>query len=240
VSQPILSLPAGLSFAVGARTVRLAPLELHEGEWAALSPARHALGPDLAVSAARVLSTLATPSSGTVTLFGQALHTLSYLQLLALRARLGFVPGAGGLLSSRTLRQNIALPVHTHRPLPSAEEAQLVQRALDELSLGRVADQRPHEVSGAARFRACVARALVLSPSWLVIEGLGDFDGDAQNESAWPRLLAYKAEQKSAALVCLARHNPTFERWFAQHGARIVPYQLVSELPSPEVRSARP
>lgn len=238
MSEPILSLPTGLSFAVGERTVRLAPLELHEGQWAVLSPSRHALGPDLAVSAARVLGTLMVPASGSVTLFGRALHQLSYLELLEVRSRLGFVPGSGGLLSSRTLRQNIALPVHTHRDLPPAEEALLVQRAIDELTLARVAEQRPHEVSGATRFRACVARALVLSPSWLVIEGVGDFELDAQQESAWPRLLAYKAENKSAAVVCLARHNPTFERWFAEHGARIVPYELLSELPASAQRSA--
>jgi predicted ABC-type transport system involved in lysophospholipase L1 biosynthesis ATPase subunit len=227
----------GLSLSAAHRTVRVEPFQLHAGEWAVLSPSRAALGPDLAMTAARVFGTLASPTTGRVELFGRALSEVPYLELLSLRKQLGFVPGAGGLLSNRSLRQNVALPVHTHAGLSPADEDALVQRVLDALELSRVADQRPHEVSGATRFRCCVARALVLSPRWLVIEGIGDFEADGGEHSAWSELLAYQRRGESAAVICLGRTNPAFERWFQEHGGRVIAYHLLSELPGAVQRS---
>ena len=97
--------------------------------------------------------------------------------------------------------------------------------------LARVAAQRPHEVDGATRFRACAARALVLSPSWIVVEGVGDFDADSGPSLTWQRLFAYQKESRAALAVCLSRPMPGFEAWFTAQGGRLVRYRLLTEAP---------
>jgi D-methionine transport system ATP-binding protein len=233
-----LRLSFGLSFRTGTRTIGLDPLELRAGEWVVFSPARQALGADLATVVARLLATLGTPLSGTIELFGEATHELGYEALQKLRARLGFVQGHGGLLSNRNLRDNIALPLSIHGNVSAQEEDEQITETLKRFDLLRVALLRPHEVDGATRFRACVARALVLAPKWLVIEGIGDFEAETGASVTWARLLDYRNEKTGAAAVCLTRQSPAFERWLTDQGGQVVRYRLFSEAPPVPERSA--
>ena len=59
----------------------------------------------------RCLSTLEAPTSGTVTLDGVNLHTLSGSDLIRMRRRMGVVFQGYNLLMQRTVRQNVAFPL---------------------------------------------------------------------------------------------------------------------------------
>jgi ABC-type lipoprotein export system ATPase subunit len=233
-----LRLSSGLSFRTGNRTIGLDPLELREGDWVVFSPARQALGADLATVVARLLATLGSPLAGTIELFGQRTDTLSYPELQALRVRLGFVQGHGGLLSNRNLRDNIALPLSVHGNISAREEDEQMTETLKRFDLTRVGLLRPHEVDGATRFRACAARALVMSPKWIVIEGIGDFEAETGASVTWTRMLEYRNRQTSAAAVCLTRQSPAFERWLTDQGGQVIRYRLFSEAPPVPERSA--
>ncbi len=235
---PILHLPGALSFEVDGRVVGIDPITLWAGDWIVLSPPDgQDLGRDLATAAARLLATLAPPLGGTLELFGTATHTLDYMRLLQLRARLGFVPGYGGLLSNRSVRDNIALPLSVHGNITHEEEDKLVAQILTRFDLDRVAALRPHEVDGTMRFRACVARALALSPDWLVVEDIGPFEAETAASTVWQRLLDYRARQSNAAAVCLTRQRPVFEQWLTGQGGKVIRYRLLAEAPAaPERR----
>ena len=219
-----------LSLRAGERRLGLDAMTVSPGECVAMVPPKGALGADLAMTLARVLVTISPPEGGAVELLGHDPSTLSYLELSRLRTRLGFVQGHGGLLSNRSLRDNLALPLSVHL---KRDEREKVSELLVRFDLERVAERKPHEVDVATRFRACAARALVLSPSWLVVEGLGDFDAEAGPSLTWQRLLEYQVKAKAALAVCLSRPASGFEAWFSAQGARLLRYRLLTEAPPP-------
>jgi ABC-type transporter Mla maintaining outer membrane lipid asymmetry ATPase subunit MlaF len=227
-ATPIVRLTDGVWFQSGPDAWALAPLRLGPGEWAVLIPAGEAAPVvDPAGPLARTLVTLAAPARGTVELLGRDVYGMPYPELQRLRARLGFVQGYGGLLSNRTLRENIALPLSVHGGRSFAEEEEIVDRMIDGFALRPVADLRPSDVDGATRWRACVARALVLDPSWIVLEGLGDWELDRGRGVVWSHLREHHRRQRSATVICLSRQNPAFEAWFQGEGGIAVRYQLL-------------
>jgi len=225
-AEPILRLTDGIWFESGPHGWAIPPFRLGPGEWAALAPAGSDSVVDPSGPLARSLATLAPPSRGAVELLGRDVYKIPYLDLQHLRARLGFVQGYGGLLSNRTLRENIALPVSVHGGRSYIEEESYIDRVLGAYGLSPVAGLRPSDVDGATRWRACVARALVLEPAFVVLEGIGDWEMDRGSGVTWSRLREYRVRGTSAAVICLARQNPAFEAWFRGEGGATVPYRL--------------
>lgn len=223
-SEPILRLTDGLWFGAGPVRWSLDPLRVAAGSWVALVPGGDEPVVDPAGPLARILATLMDPMRGTVELMGHEVSKIEYRDKQMLRARLGFVQGYGGLLSNRTMRENIALPVSIHGGYTVAEEDQLVDDTLYGFALDLVSDRRPHEVDGATRWRTCVARALVLRPEWVVLEGIGDWEVDRGRGVAWTRFHEFHRRGKSAAAICLSRQNPAFEAWFEDQGGEVVRY----------------
>jgi predicted ABC-type transport system involved in lysophospholipase L1 biosynthesis ATPase subunit len=222
--EPILRLTDGLWFDAGPVRWSLEPLRVEPGSWVALVPDGEDPVVDPAGPLARILTTLLEPTRGAVELLGHDVARLEYRHKQTLRSRLGFVQGYGGLLSNRTLAENIGLPVSIHSGYTVAEEHQLVEDTLFGFALDTVGDRRPHEVDGATRWRACVARALVLKPEWVVLEGIGDWEMDRGRGVAWTRFREFQRRGQSAAAICLSRQNPAFEAWFEEHGGTVVRY----------------
>jgi len=235
-ADPILRLTDGLWFEGGPYAWALPPLRLGPGDWAVLTPAEDNPVVDPSGPLARSLATLAPPSRGTVELLGRDVYKIPYPELQRMRARLGYVQGYGGLLSNRTLRENIALPVSVHGGRSFFEEETYIDHMMEAYALSSLAHLRPSDVDGATRWRTCVARALVLEPSLVVLEGIGDWEMDRGRGTTWSRLRDYREKRTSAAVICLARQNAAFEAWFLGEGGIAVPYQ-----PRPdEDRSRRP
>src|SRR5262249_49864129 len=152
-------------------------------------------------------------------------------ELSGIRAQVGLVPGTGGLLSNRSLRDNIALPLSVHAALSPDAEARIVAQALQRFGLQGVADLYPHEVSGKARFRACAARATVLLPPLLIVESSGDFVSEADPGPTWTQLADGGTRERAALAACLSRPEPAFETWFRARGGSVLRYRLDSEPP---------
>ncbi len=220
----VVQLVDGLRFTAGPDVWQLDPVRVEEGNWFAFVPAGADPVVDPSIFLARILATLAAPDRGVVELLGENVYQLDYGKRQRLRARIGFVHGYGGLLFNRTVRENIALPVSVHSRLSSAEEEQVVNRVLGDFSLEPVADLLPHEMDGATRWRVCLARSLVLRPSWLVLEGLGNWEMDRGRGVGWTRLRERQHGGQIATVICLSRNNPGFEAWFKEHDGVVVPY----------------
>jgi len=226
---PILRLTDGIWFDSGPVVWSIESLRLYQGQGVALIPD----GPDPPIDPsgrlARILATLSTPEQGTVEILDENVNKLSYRDVQRLRVRLGFVQGYGGLLSNRTIRDNIALPVSVHGNLSIADEASRIDRCLDEFALDNVANLLPHNVDGATRWRACLARAMVLRPRWLVLEGIGDWEMDRGRGTAWSRFRDYRKTVDAAVAICLSRRNPEFEEWFGDEGGEIIKYSRLHD-----------
>ncbi|MBW2276697.1 MAG: hypothetical protein JRF63_04340, partial [Deltaproteobacteria bacterium] len=136
--EPVLRLTDGLWFGAGPENWALDPLRVTVGSWVALVPGGEEPVVDPAGPLARILSTLVEPMRGAVELMGKDVARVEYREKQMLRARLGFVQGYGGLLSNRTLRENIALPVSIHGGYSVSEEEQLVDDTLFGFALDQI------------------------------------------------------------------------------------------------------
>lgn len=228
-----------LAIGMGGGAVLVPELKIAKGGAAILSPQ---LGPgaeaggDLAAAVARVMATLVPPERGKLLIFELDPWQISYLELCRLRRRLGFVPGRGGLLSNRTLLDNAALPLSVHTGVDHSREQEQAQDALHRLGIGALAQRFPHAIDGPARFAACTARAMILDPGLLVVEGIGDFEAESDGSHAWRVIANAVAAQSCALVVCPGKPQPAFERWWQQRGAEIA---AVTRIPADAHPTAR-
>jgi NitT/TauT family transport system ATP-binding protein len=111
-----------------------------------------------------VLSGLLPPTHGSVSVNDQVLYRSG--QPLP---RLGYVFQTHRLLPWRTVRQNLEL-VLAAAGIPKAEWDGRIRSLLDVLQISRFIDSWPMRLSGGQRLRASIARALVIEPSYILMD----------------------------------------------------------------------
>ncbi len=106
-----------------------------------------------------------TPTSGAVTLDGQALGELSEGERADLRLRrFGFVFQSFNLVSVLDAAQNVALPMAL-AGVQRAERSARAMALLERFGVAHRSDHLPHRLSGGERQRVALARALANDPA---------------------------------------------------------------------------
>ncbi len=145
------------------RVVNKVNLQVKRGEIVAL------LGPNGAgkTSTFYMIVGLVKPTSGEVVLGNEAITQLPMYKRSKLG--IGYLPQEPSTFRKLTVRENILAIAETLK-LDSDSQEKLVQSHLKELHLDHLANQKAFTLSGGERRRLEISRALVTSPSFLLLD----------------------------------------------------------------------
>jgi len=123
------------------------------------------------------------PTTGDVTVDGEALGTLSDDKLTRVRRdKIGFIFQFFNLLPTLSSLENVGLPLHL-RGWPRAKVQARATELLQLVQLGTRQNHLPDELSGGERQRVAIARALSIYPPILLAdEPTGNLDTQTGNE----------------------------------------------------------
>ena len=173
-----------------------------------------------------LIAGLDRPTSGTVTVAGQRIDTLSETGVARFRRRqIGMIFQFFNLLDDLTVADNVLLPAQ----LAGVSRAKARARAGELLAALRIAqhqDAYPGRLSGGERQRVAIARALVNSPALLLAdEPTGALD-TATGEEIGALLLDLNAAGQTLVLVT---HNPDLAAHYASRMIRLVDGRIASD-----------
>ena len=117
----------------------------------------------------RMVNRLEQPDSGTVTVDGQELTGLSKAELRLVRRKIGMVFQQFNLLESKTVFQNVAIPLILEGA-PKEKIDSRVREVLHFVELDDKLDTYVSQLSGGQKQRVGIARALATEPSILLCD----------------------------------------------------------------------
>ncbi len=118
----------------------------------------------------RQLIRLEKPDSGTISVDGQDIASISESELAPVRRKFGMVFQMSALFDSMNVFDNVAFMLREHTRLSAKEITEKVTQRLEALGVGHALKKMPSELSGGMRKRVAVARALVLEPKILIYD----------------------------------------------------------------------
>ncbi len=153
---------------------------------------------------------LDTPSSGQVIVEGTDISSADRSTIAAMRRRsIGYVFQDYNLIPALTAAENVALPRELDGT--SARKARTeALAALEEMSLGHLADRFPDEMSGGQQQRVAIARALVGERRLVLAD---EPTGALDSETGESVLALLRTRCDAGAAAVLVTHEPRFAAW---------------------------
>lgn len=118
----------------------------------------------------RLINLLERPTGGRILVDGEDVTHYDSAELRAFRRKVGMIFQHFNLLSSRTVRDNIAFPMKLAGIYSRSEIRTRVSELLERVGLTAHADKYPSQLSGGQKQRVGIARALACRPTILLCD----------------------------------------------------------------------
>lgn len=157
-----------------------------------------------------ILTGLLKPSSGSITMEGTELTSLSNSELDRFRGKhMGLVFQTAHFINAITVKQNLQVPLWLGGKKASDSR---ITTLLERLQIGHKANSKINSLSIGERQRVSIARALIHQPK-VIFADEPTSALDDQNTDYVVHLLEEQAEQENAALVIVTHDNRLKERY---------------------------
>lgn len=113
---------------------------------------------------------LLKPDEGRVLVDGVDINRIPYRDLRQTRTQFGVLFQGGALFDSMTAFENVAFPLRTFTRMADSEVRNRAFECLQMVDLEDVGMKRPAELSGGMQKRVALARAVALSPRYIVYD----------------------------------------------------------------------
>lgn len=118
----------------------------------------------------RLILGILQPTAGSIFFKQFEISRLERRKLQQIRSRIGMVYQYSALLSSRNVRDNVALPLEELSGASREEIDRIVDEKLSLVGMAGAKYQMPSELSGGMRKRVSLARALVMDPELILFD----------------------------------------------------------------------
>jgi putative ABC transport system ATP-binding protein len=176
-----------------------------------------------------LIAGLDRPTSGTVTVAGQRIDTMSETGVARFRRQqIGMIFQFFNLLDDLTVADNVLLPAQL-LGLPRATARARTTELMDRLGISQHASAYPARLSGGERQRVAIARALINEPALLLAdEPTGALD-TATGQQIGQLLRELNAAGQSLVMVT---HNPDLAATYATRTIAITDGRITSDIAS--------
>lgn len=107
---------------------------------------------------------------GRVEVAGYDMSVIKERKLLDLRKRIGVLFQSSALFDSLSVKENVAFGLRMHKEMNEQEISERVRVCLKEVELEGAEEMMPMDLSGGMRKRAALARAIALSPDFVLYD----------------------------------------------------------------------
>jgi phospholipid/cholesterol/gamma-HCH transport system ATP-binding protein len=118
----------------------------------------------------RLILGILAPTAGKVRFKGAEVNRLRRRKLNRMRQRIGMVYQYSALISSLSVRDNLALPLEELTRKSRAEIDALVEEKLEMVGMADARDKMPSELSGGMRKRIGLARGIMMDPELILYD----------------------------------------------------------------------
>jgi phospholipid/cholesterol/gamma-HCH transport system ATP-binding protein len=118
----------------------------------------------------QILAGLLTPTSGSYLINSAPVENMSFEEFLPFRLRMGYGFDTGGLLSNRTLFENLVLPLNYHNICSPQEAERRVLALMERFQLVDFKDLRVAYVSASLRKTTVLIRSIIMNPEILFLD----------------------------------------------------------------------